>query len=111
MIEEWVGVADMAAMRDIQGRAIKLGATATYMTKAPRWLTNAARAALAGPVIINIKGTPPDSTPVLVTLAELERLAGTRSALEGATADELAILAPDMPSLSQTIPGGEETHT
>lgn len=85
----------MAAMRDLQGRAEKLGATAMYFSQAPKWLTNAARAALAGPVIINIKGTPADSTPVLVTLAELERLAGTRPALDGATSDELAILAPD----------------
>lgn len=64
----------MAAMRDIQARAAKLGATATYMTKAPKWLTNAARAAGGGPVIVNIKGTPPDSTPVIVLLKELERL-------------------------------------
>ena len=85
----------MAAMKDILGRAEKLGATAMYFSQPPKWLTNAARAALASPVIVNVKGLAPDQTPCIVTLAELERLAGTRPALEGATADELAILAPD----------------
>lgn len=85
----------MAAMRDILVRAEKLGATAVYFSHAPKWLTNAAQAALAGPVIVNVKGLPADQTPCIVTLAELERLAGTRPALDGATAEELAILAPD----------------
>ena len=85
----------MAAWRDIEGRAQKLGATAMYFGQAPKWLTNAARAARAAPVVLNIKGIEANSTVVLTTLAELERLAGTRPALEGATADELAILAPD----------------
>ena len=85
----------MAAWRDIEARASRLGATALYFGQAPKWLTNAARAAVAAPVVVNIKGTAPDRTIVLTTLAEYERLAGTKPALEGATADELAILAPD----------------
>ena len=85
----------MAAWRDIEARADRLGATALYFGQAPKWLTNAAKAAIATPVVINIKGTAPDRTIVLTTLAEYERLAGTRPALEGATAEELAILAPD----------------
>jgi hypothetical protein len=95
MIVEWIGETDLATMRDIQARALRLSATVTYMTKAPVWLIKALRAARAGPVVINIKGTPADSTPVLLTLAQLERLAGTKHALDGATAEELAILAPD----------------
>ncbi len=85
----------MAAWRDIETRVLRLGGTALYFGQPPRWLTNAARAAIAAPVVVNIKGTSPDRTIVLTTLAEYERLAGTRPVLEGATADELAILAPD----------------
>lgn len=85
----------MASMRDIQGRAMKLGATMTYTGTPAKWLTNAARAARGGPVILNLKGCSADDTPCIVTLAALERLAGTRHALEGATAEDLAVLAPD----------------
>lgn len=85
----------MAAMRDIQARAEKLGATALYFSNAPRWLMNAQRSALAAPVVVNIKGVAPDATPVIVSLAELERLAGRHAALEGASAEEMAVLAPD----------------
>ena len=85
----------MASWRDLETRVMRLGGTALYFGVEPKWLTHARRAAHAGPVVLNIKGVPPDSTIVLTTLAEYERLAGTRPALEGATAEELAILAPD----------------
>lgn len=85
----------MAAWRDIETRVMRLGGTALYFGAAPKWLANAGRAAHAGPVILNVKGVAPDSTIVLTTLAEYERLAGTRPVLEGASAEEMAILAPD----------------
>lgn len=65
----------MAAVYDLLGRASDLGATIVYQGTPPRWLTLAAQAARNGePVIVNVKGIAPDSTPVLVTLAEYERL-------------------------------------
>lgn len=85
----------MAAWRDIETRVMRLGGTALYFGAAPKWLANAGRAAHAGPVILNVKGVAPDSTIVLTTLAEYERLAGTKPVLEGASPAELAILAPD----------------
>ena len=48
----------------------------TYQGSPAAWLTNAARLAAQGvPVIVNTKGVAADSTPCIVTLAELERLA------------------------------------
>lgn len=85
----------MAAWRDLEARVMRLGGTALYFGQAPKWLANAGRAAHAGPVILNVKGVPVDSTIVLTTLVEFERLAGTKSALDGASDAELAILAPD----------------
>ncbi len=90
----------MAAWRDIEGRAERLGATALYFGTAPKWLMNAARAAIAAPVVVNVKGQAPDNVIVLTTLAEYERLAGTRSVLADASAADLAILAPDMAEIT-----------
>ena len=64
----------MASMRDIEDRAARLGCTIIYQSHPAEWLKKAARAATGSPVLLNVKGISPDSTPVLITLAELERL-------------------------------------
>lgn len=72
----------MAAVRDLLGRADALAAVVTYQTAPAQWLTNAARVAATGhAVIVNCKGVAADSTPCIISLAELERL--TRAAGEG----------------------------
>ena len=64
----------MAAYQALQPRMAAIGATCIYLSKPPAWFAKAARAAAATPVVVNVKGMDADSTPVLVTLAELERL-------------------------------------
>ncbi len=64
----------MAAYRALQPRMAALGATCIYLSKPPAWFTKAVKAAAGTPVLVNVKGLDPDVTPVLVTLAELERL-------------------------------------
>jgi hypothetical protein len=61
-----------------------------YQGQPAAWLVKAARAAAGAPIVVNVKGIDADSTPVLVTLAELERL--RRAA---ATVEDLAVLTPD----------------
>lgn len=64
----------MAAYQALQPRIARAGAQCIYLSKPPGWFAKAAKAARAGPVVMNCKGIDADSTPVLVTLAELERL-------------------------------------
>ena len=64
----------MAAVRDLLPRARALGATCIYLGKPPGWFAKAAKAAAGGPVVVNVKGMDADITPVLLSLAELERL-------------------------------------
>ena len=64
----------MAAYGDLEQRAERLGATCIYQGQPAGWLLRAAKAAAGAPVVVNVKGMDADSTPVLVTLAELERL-------------------------------------
>ena len=64
----------MAAYQALQPRIAAAGATCIYLSKPPGWFAKAAKAAAAGPVVVNCKGVAPDETPVLLTLAELERL-------------------------------------
>ena len=80
----------MAAYRDLAGRAAALGAGMVYQGQPAGWLVRAARAATAAPVVVNVKGMDADSTPVLVSLAELERLHRLAGQVEG-----LAVLMPD----------------
>ena len=80
----------MAAYRDLAGRAAALGAGMVYQGQPAGWLVRAARAAVGAPVVVNVKGIDADSTPVLVSLAELERL--QRAA---AQVDTLLVLTPD----------------
>ena len=53
-----------------------------YLGKPPAWFAKAAKAATGGPVVVNCKGIEPDSTPVLVSLAEFERLQRAAARLE-----------------------------
>ena len=72
----------MAAVKDVLPRAAALGATVTYRGDPPAWLTAAAKVAAQGhAVIVNTKGVGPDDVPVVITLAQLERL--TRAAAGG----------------------------
>ena len=87
MIDQWRGPKEMAAYRDIQRRALAMGAGVVYQSKPAGWLTKAMRAAMAAPVIVNVKGVAPDDAPCIVTLAQLERL--QRAA--GAQLDNLAV--------------------
>ena len=80
----------MAAYQALQPRIAAAGATCIYLGAPPGWFAKAARAAAAGPVVVNCKGIGPDETPVLLSLAELERL--QRMA---AQVDALLVLMPD----------------
>ena len=62
-----------------------------YLSKPPGWFAKAAKAATGGPVVCNCKGIEPDATPVLVSLAELERLQRAAAAVE-----DLQVLTPDL---------------
>ena len=53
-----------------------------YQGTPAAWLLRAARAATGAPIVINVKGIDADNTPVLLTLADLERL---QRAAAGAT--------------------------
>ena len=64
----------MAAYRELQPRMAAIGATCIYLSKPAAWFAKAVKAAVATPVLINCKGVDADSTPVLITLADLERL-------------------------------------
>ena len=75
----------MAAYKDLERRAAALGAGMIYQGQPAQWLVRAAHTAKVLPVVVNVKGIDADATPVLVTLAELERL--TRAAA-GASAGE-----------------------
>ena len=81
---------NMAAYRDLQERIARAGATCIYLSAPPQWFGKAVRAAAGVPVVVNVKGMGPDDTPVLVTLAELERLQAAAR-----TVEELRVLAPD----------------
>lgn len=74
MIAQCIGVDDMAAWRELEPRLLAIGATSIYFGNPSRWLLDAARAAKGGAVALNCKGLPADDIPVIVTLAELERL-------------------------------------
>lgn len=64
----------MAAYQALQPRIAAAGGTCIYLGKPPGWFAKAAKAATGAPVVVNCKGMGPDDTPVLLTLAELERL-------------------------------------
>ena len=64
----------MAAYRALQPRMAAIGATCIYLSKPAAWFAKAVKAAGAAPVVVNCKGMDADSTPVLITLTELERL-------------------------------------
>ena len=102
----------MAAYQALQPRMAAVGATCIYLSKPPAWFAKAVRASAGGPVVVNVKGVGPDDTPVLLSLAELERLTRAAARLECIEAltpfdlgcrgdmmyqqvDDLAILAPD----------------
>lgn len=70
----------MAAIRDILQRAERLGA---------------AVAAAGTPAIINCKGVATDLAPVLLTLAEYERLTRAAQLLVNAELAQPAEIAPD----------------
>ena len=80
----------MAAYKDLAARAAALGAGLVYQGQPAGWLVRAARAAAGAPVVVNVKGIDADGTPVLLSLAELERL--QRAA---AQVDTLLVLTPD----------------
>lgn len=80
----------MAAYQALQPRIARAGATCIYLGKPPGWFAKAAKAATAAPVVVNCKGIGPDDTPVLLSLAELERL--QRLAVQ---VDALQVLMPD----------------
>ena len=80
----------MAAYRALQERIAAAGGTCIYLGKPPGWFAKAAQAACAGPVVVNCKGIDADGTPVLVSLAELERLHRL-----AAQVDALLVLMPD----------------
>ena len=74
----------MAAYRALQERIAAAGGTCIYLGKPPGWFAKAAKAATAGPVVVNCKSIDADGTPVLLSLAELERLQAAAGASGGA---------------------------
>ena len=80
----------MAAYQTLQPRIAAIRGTCIYLSKPPGWFAKAAKAATAGPVVMNCKGVGPDDTPVLLTLSELERLHRL-----AALVDDMAVLMPD----------------
>lgn len=64
----------MAAYRALQERIAGAGATCIYLCAPPGWFAKAAQAATGAPVVCNCKGIDADSTPVLMSLAQLEAL-------------------------------------
>lgn len=72
----------MAAYQALQPRIAAAGATCIYLSKPPGWFAKVIKAAVAAPVVVNCKGVQPDDTPVLVTLAQLERLQRAAAQLE-----------------------------
>lgn len=87
----------MAAYAALQPRMAAAGATCVYLSKPPGWFAKAAKAATATPVVLNCKGMKPDDTPVLLSLAELERLQRAARLVE-----ELQVLTPDRFDLTST---------
>ena len=90
----------MAAYRDLQPRMAAIGATCVYLSHPPQWFAKAAKAAGGAPCVVNVKGMGPDDTPVLVTLAELERLTAAARQVE-----DLRVLMPDR--MGVAADGGE----
>ena len=92
----------MAAYKDLAARAAALGAGLVYQGQPAGWLVRAARAAAGMPVVVNVKGLAADDVPVLVSLAELERL--QRAA---AQVDTLLVLMPDKLGVTADGASGE----
>lgn len=93
----------MAAYQALQPRMAAIGATCIYLGKPPGWFAKAAKAATAMPVVVNVKGVGPDDTPVLLTLAELERLTAAARQVEG-----LTVLMPDRMGIAADGATGRE---
>ena len=81
----------MAAYQSLQPRIAAAGATCVYLSKPPGWFGKIIKASTGAPVVVNVKGMGPDDTPVVVTLAELERLQRAAAAVE-----DLQVLTPDL---------------
>ena len=65
----------MAAVRDVLPRAAALDAVTIYQGQPSAWLVKACKVVATGhAVVINVKGVQPDVVPVVLTLAEYERL-------------------------------------
>lgn len=94
----------MAAYQALQPRIAAAGATCIYLGAPPKWFAKVVRAAGGGPVVVNCKGVGPDATPVIVTLADLERLQRAAGLVE-----DLAVLAPD--ALGLPAAGGANEYT
>ena len=63
----------MAAHADLAKRADAIGAAEVYLATPPKWFTDLAAHA-STPIVVNCKGLAADSTPVVLTLAEYEKL-------------------------------------
>ena len=63
----------MAAHAELAKRVDAIGAAEIYLSQPPKWFTDIAAHAAAA-VVVNCKGVAADSTPVVLTLAEYERL-------------------------------------
>ena len=74
----------MASVRDILGRAAAVDAVTIYQGAPAGWLVKAAAVAAQGhAVVINVRGTPPDKLPVMLTLEQYERLRAAAHQVEG----------------------------
>lgn len=64
----------MTTRQGLQQRIAASGATCVHLGKPPAWFAKVAKAATGAPVVVNCNGVSADDTPVVITLAELERL-------------------------------------
>ena len=67
----------MASHHDLAKRVDAIGAAEIYLSQPPKWFTDIAAHA-STPIVVNCKGLAADSTPVVLTLAEYERLTKVR---------------------------------
>lgn len=95
----------MAAYQALQPRIAAAGATCIYLSKPPGWFAKVVKAAMAAPVVVNVKGMAPDDTPVIITLAQLEALQAAAAQVAA-----LAVLMPDRMGIAADGAGGDAAH-
>ena len=66
----------MAAHTDLARRKQAIGAGEVYLSDPPAWFRRLLDQAHGAPLLVNVRGKNADDCPIVVTLAEFERLTG-----------------------------------